>query len=197
MIVFERFLAYRRRHRGGAQCHCVHRSEFLPFATLNFADVPRHQFNFCIFKSLAALVVHCHPANKIEQIAFLRGDDVVIGFPTHPAGDVSKLGVHLGCLIGLQLPLNCGLQNCVVSERRKQRLTRKRETKFPIDFDDRLRHAAALISHRRLCHGVALPVALHCFLTVPRVTAAHDFSLHNHVRFVRFDDKKIDRFALK
>jgi len=42
-----------------------------------------------------------------------------------------------------------------------------------------------------------LSVALHRFLAVPRVTAAHDFPLHNRVRFVWLDDEKIDRLSFK
>ena len=76
---------------------------------LNLAHVARHQFDFRVLKRLAALVVHRDPADKIEQIAVLRRDDVVIGFPTHPAGDVGQFGVELARLVAVQLPLDCRL----------------------------------------------------------------------------------------
>ena len=63
-------------------------------AALNLAHVARHQFDLGVLKRLAALVVHRDPADEIEQVAVLRRDDVVIGFPSHPAGHVREFGVE-------------------------------------------------------------------------------------------------------
>ena len=48
-----------------------------------------------LLEALAALVVHRHPADKIEHIAMRRSNNVVVGLPLHAAGDVAQLCILL------------------------------------------------------------------------------------------------------
>ena len=116
-----------------ALCH-QHR----PALRLDFVHVAGHQFDFGVLKRLPAVVVHRDPADQIHQIAFLRRDQIVARAPVEAAGDVTDFGVKLAGLVGLQQPVERGLENRVVAQIGKPRLARQAELQFAIHLDDGL-----------------------------------------------------------
>src|ERR1044072_1891149 len=97
----------------------------------NLVHVSSHQFDFGVLKCLPALIVHCDPADEINQVTFLWRNEIVLRFPSQTLGDVAHFGVKLTGSIGLDEPMECRLQNSVIAKARKERLPRKAELQLP------------------------------------------------------------------
>ena len=97
---------------------------------LHAAHVPRHHLDRPLLKHLSAVIVHRHPADHVEQIAFFRRHEIVRRLPAQSARDVAQLGLELRRLLRGNCPRQGGLQNSIARQRRKHRFARQREAQL-------------------------------------------------------------------
>ena len=166
---------------------CLHRSNrsgshhgfhIVDATLLNLVHIARHQLDPRVPKSFSALIIERHPAHQFEVRALGGRYDVVTRFPIHPSGHVTQFRGGAPGFVRIQFPRKRRLQDRVVRQRRKNRLTGQSELQLPIHFDHRLSRAFLYVGGLRL----VIPLPVHGG-SVRHESAANDFSLHD--RFVR------------
>ena len=62
---------------------------------LHAIHIPGHELYFSLIEGRAALVVHRHPADDVQDVALLGGDEVVASLPRETTAQIGYLGVNL------------------------------------------------------------------------------------------------------
>ena len=141
---------------------------------LNAIHVAGHELDLGLIEGHAAVVVHRHPSNDVQDVTLLGGDEIVAGFPGESAAEIGDLGVDLAGRSGVKFPVQGRLKDVIRSERREGRLAREGELQLAVHLDDRLDE-----------------------ITARDEAAAHDLASHDAVRLVGLAADELERLALE
>lgn len=159
---------------------------------LDFIHIAGHELDFGVVEGFAAFIIHGHPADEINGIAFLGQHEIVIGFPRETAGNVADFGVEIGGGGGLNDPVEGGFEDRIDAEIGEQRLARQAEPELAVHLDNRLAglgwvHLGLLIFIAEGLHRVVMR----------DIAAANDFTMNDFIG--RFSSgiglEKLDGFA--
>ena len=86
-----------RHHLGTALAQAIHGhgSGLHRVIRLHSVYIARHEFDLGIGEGHPALVVHRHPADDVQDVALLGGDEVVASLPRETTAQIGYLGVNL------------------------------------------------------------------------------------------------------
>ena len=174
MEFVEGFFGHRRLllRRGHRHHHTTITHHFLRW--LDFGNIARHKLDAGLLEITPRAVLHRDPTHDIDRVALFGRDQIVTRLPGEPAGDVADLGLDLRRGGRLDFPFEPGLQNSVVAERGKLRLTGQTKLDFPLRLHDGFGGPAGRV-----------------------VSRAEDFRLDCAVGLLLLAHDKIERLPLK